>query len=133
MGTVTGQAEATQDICPKGWRLPKYDAVSGSFMYLIRDVYHIIQTAGDQSTVSGGNLAANNTLHGFPLSLPYSGGVNRVSGNTVDRGTSGYFWSAGANSATTSRLLYFAGSYVAPGHYDYKTNGFSVRCFAKRG
>ena len=132
MGTVTGQAEATQDICPKGWRLPKYDAVSGSFMYLIRDVYHIIQTAGDQSTVSGGNLAANNTLHGFPLSLPYSGYVGRTVGSTVDRGAYGYFWSAGANSATTSRALAFRGSYVGPEGDGYKTYGFSVRCFAKQ-
>ena len=79
-------------------------------------------------TVSGGNLAANNTLHGFPLSLPYSGYVDRTSGTTVNRGTGGLFWSAGANSATKSRHLNFAGSYVFPGANYYKTNGFSVRC-----
>ena len=83
-------------------------------------------------TVSGGNLAANNTLHGFPLSLPYSGSVNRVSGGTVNRGTYGLFWSAGANSATESRDLNFRGSYVNPETNNYKASGFSVRCFAKQ-
>ena len=96
-------------------------------MYLIRDVYHIIQTAGDQSTVSGGNLAANNTLHGFPLSLPYSGAVARTTGATVARGTRGDCWSAGANSSTLSRHLNFSSTYVHPENNDYKTGGFSVR------
>ena len=86
---------------------------------------------GDRSTVSGGNLAANNTLHGFPLSLPYSGLVGRTSGTTVYRGTYGRFWSAGALSATESRYLFFYGSYVNPEDDGYKTLGFSVRCFGR--
>ena len=82
-------------------------------------------------TVSGGNLAANNTLHGFPLSLPYSGIVARASGTTVTRGTYGVFWSVGAYSATESWHLRFSGSYVLPEYGHNKTSGFSVRCFGE--
>ncbi|MBQ6127373.1 hypothetical protein IJI69_01620, partial [Candidatus Saccharibacteria bacterium] len=123
--------DSTADICPKGWQLPRYTG-SGSWMTLIRDTYHVISTQGDQSTVSGGNTAANNTLHGFPFSLPYSGGVNRESGSTVDRGTSGYFWSAAPSSSTGSRDLDFSGTYVWPEDSYYRTDGFSVRCVAQQ-
>jgi len=123
--------DSTADICPKGWQLPRYTG-SGSWMTLIRDTYHVISTQGDQSTVSGGNTAANNTLHGFPFSLPYSGDVGRGSGSTVSRGTYGNFWSAAPSSSTNSRHLGFNGTAVWPEGSYYRTNGFSVRCVAQQ-
>ena len=123
--------DSTADICPKGWQLPRYTG-SGSWMTLIRDTYHVISTQGDQSTVSGGNTAANNTLHGFPFSLPYSGNVHRGSGSTVLRGADGYFWSAAPSSSTNSRRLLFYGTAVWPEGSDYRTLGFSVRCVAQQ-
>ncbi|MBQ2643926.1 hypothetical protein IJG11_03410, partial [Candidatus Saccharibacteria bacterium] len=102
---------APDDICPKGWQLPRYSAVDGtsttapnkSWMYLIRDTYEVITTQGDQ----GSSSTANAQLHAFPFSLPYSGGVARGSGATVNQATDGDFWSAAPSSDTGSRNLAF--------------------------
>ena len=129
-GSTVG-VDSTDDICPKGWYLPRYTG-SGSWMTLIRDTYHIIKTQGDQSTVPEGNTGANNTLHAFPFSLPYSGYVTRGSGATVYQATYGYFWSAAPSSTTFSRYLGFLGTSVWPERDTYRTYGFSVRCVARR-
>ncbi|MBQ3271210.1 hypothetical protein IJH10_01235, partial [Candidatus Saccharibacteria bacterium] len=97
---------APDDICPKGWQLPRYTG-SGSWMTLIRDAYSIITTQGDQSTLPDGKTDANTKLHAFPFSLPYSGGVARGSGATVNQATDGDFWSAAPSSDTGSRNLAF--------------------------
>ena len=129
-GSTVG-VDSTDDICPKGWYLPRYTG-SGSWMTLIRDTYHIIKTQGDQSTVPEGNTGANNTLHAFPFSLPYSGYVDRASGATVYQATGGRFWSAAPSSTTNSRNLGFYGTNVWPENDNYRTYGFSVRCVARR-
>ena len=130
---------APDDICPKGWQLPRYSAVNGtsttaqnkSWMYLIRDIYKIITTQGDQSTLPDGKTDANTKLHAFPFSLPYSGRVARDSGATVTQATHGHFWSAAPSSATSSRYLYFRGTSVLPEDSMTRTYGLSVRCVSK--
>ncbi len=130
---------APSDICPKGWQLPRYSnfyndgtaAPDKSWQHLIVDTYHIIKNQGDQSTVAEGNTGANNTLHAFPFSLPYSGGVYYSSDTVYLQGTNGYFWSAAASSSTNARYLHFNGSYVWPELSNYRSFGFSVRCVAK--
>ncbi|MBR0416031.1 hypothetical protein IJI64_02610 [Candidatus Saccharibacteria bacterium] len=121
---------APDDICPKGWQLPRYTG-SGSWMTLIRDTYSIITTQGDQSTLPDGKTDANTKLHAFPFSIPYSGYVARESGATVDQATSGHFWSAAPSSTTSSRNLAFYGTRVWPEYGNYRTYGFSVRCINK--
>ncbi|MBR3264302.1 hypothetical protein IKF94_03715 [Candidatus Saccharibacteria bacterium] len=69
----------------------------------------------------------NNLLHLFPFSLPYGGHVYPTTGAFYNRGSSGYFWSSGANSGVNARYLLFYGALVWPESYYYKTNGFSVR------
>ena len=81
---------------------------------------------GDQ-----GSTRVNDILHQFPFSLPYSGGVHRVSGATVGQGTSGYWWSQGANSNTYARRLYINGNYTYPEDNNYRTFGYTVRCVAQ--
>ena len=127
-GSVTqsqGATTAPMDICPKGWQLPRYTG-NGSWMWLIKDTYSLISTSGDQ-----GSTRANDILHKFPFSLPYSGLVYRESGATVYQGTYGYWWSAGSNSSTHARHLYISGSYTYPEVDNYKTYGWSVRCVAQ--
>ncbi|MBR3263831.1 hypothetical protein IKF94_01180, partial [Candidatus Saccharibacteria bacterium] len=66
MGTVSssqGAVEATEDICPANWRLPRYSAISGSWMYLIRDTYHLINTQGEQKRDGTATTDVNNLLH----------------------------------------------------------------------
>ncbi|MBQ3271282.1 hypothetical protein IJH10_01610 [Candidatus Saccharibacteria bacterium] len=92
----------------------------------------MLLSQGDQSTVPEGNTGANNTLHAFPFSLPYSGHVNRGSGATVAQATSGGFWSAAPLSTTYSQILTFGGTTVSPEANRYRTYGWSVRCVARR-
>ena len=130
MGSVTtadGQKEADEDICPTGWHLPNYNAVSGSWMYLIRDTYGFISSQGAQT-----DNRINNLLHQFPFSLPYGGNVYRITGDWNYRSTRGYFWSEGANSGSGAQYLDFDGAYVSPEVSNYKTYGFPVRCVAKQ-
>ncbi|MBR0416127.1 hypothetical protein IJI64_03135, partial [Candidatus Saccharibacteria bacterium] len=74
---------------------------------LFRGVFCCCVSQGDQSTVPEGNTGANNTLHAFPFSLPYSGNAGRASGVTGDQATRGNFWSAAPSSTTGSRRLIF--------------------------
>ena len=130
MGSVTtadGQKEADEDICPTGWHLPNYNAVSGSWMYLIRDTYGFISSQGAQT-----DDRINNLLHKFPFSLPYGGNVYRTPGGWADRSTYGGFWSEGAYSGSSVRGLSFVGASVSPENYYYKTLGFPVRCVASQ-
>ena len=80
-------------------------------------------TVGDQ-----GSTRANDILHKFPFSLPYSGNVNRGDGKVDNQGMYGDFWSAGSDSATSARYLYYYGNYTYPENSNYKTLGLSVRC-----
>ncbi len=82
---------------------------------------------GDQ-----GSNRANDILHKFPFSLPYSGNVDRVSGATVRQGTNGYWWSAGSDSSTYARDLNILGNYTYLEGSNSKTLGFTVRCVTKR-
>ncbi|MBQ9403143.1 hypothetical protein IJU22_01060 [Candidatus Saccharibacteria bacterium] len=79
-----------------------------------------------------GSTRVNDTLHQFPFSLPYSGNVGRADGKVYGQGTNGYFWSAGSDSATNARLLYYNGNYAYPDGSGYKTYGYSVRCVAEK-
>ena len=76
---------------------------------------------GDQ-----GSNRANDILHKFPFSLPYSGLVTRASGATVNQGTDGGWWSAGSNSSTYARRLSIYGNDTYPEDDYYKTTGYSV-------
>ncbi|MBQ3271015.1 hypothetical protein IJH10_00205 [Candidatus Saccharibacteria bacterium] len=132
---TTAGTQATDSVCPAGWQLPRYSAVNGtsttapnkSWMYLIRDIYQVISTQGDQGTGS----TANARLHAFPFSLPYSGNVYWQSGGTEGQGARGRFWSAGATSQTYARSLRFDGTNVWPEGSNGRLDGFSVRCVAK--
>ena len=98
------------DPCPEGWRLPTKDEFSSfsadSFVW--------------DSTNSGRKFNTN----WFPASgyRYYSDG----SMNCV--GSYGLYWSASPNSESGGYFLYFNSSIVIPSYYNYRANGFSVRC-----
>ena len=82
-GTVCSQTEqdATQDICPKGWRLPIYNEMDG---------------------ITG-------TSYTSAFSPVYSG--DYVGGSLYDTGSLGYWWSATAlSSGRQYSLRYSSGS-----------------------
>ena len=46
-------------------------------------------------------------------------------------GSYGYYWSSTPNGSANAYLLNFDSSYVNPSNYNYRYNGYSVRCVAK--
>ena len=78
-GTVCSETEmdATQDICPKGWRLPTYDE-------------------NDGITGTSYTSAFSPVLSGYY----YNGSLNST-------GSNGYWWSATANDSIRQYNLYY--------------------------
>ena len=110
-GTITSQ-EATDSICPKGWKLPtSNNSNSGSFGGLV------------------GSLNST-TITQAPYYFNPSGRV--YSGSLGDAGGYGYYWSSTATSST-SRAYYlaFSSGGVAPSYDGSRYRGQSVRCLAR--
>ena len=100
-GTVCSQTEmtTTQDICPKGWRLPTYS---------------------EQSGITGVNYvsAFSPVYSGF-----YQNGLLR------DAGSFGHWWSATAYGSNYQyHLYYYRNVLYTPSSDGFKSRGFSVRC-----
>ena len=116
-GTITSQ-EATDSICPKGWRLPTSKS-SGEYQALMA-AYNI--TSNTDSTTR---------ITQSPLYFHPSGNVS--SGSLRYAGDSGYYWSSTAYSSTNSAYgLYFGSGYVDPSNISSRYYGFSVRCLASQ-
>ena len=100
-GTVcdnTTEQDASQDICPKGWKLPtktQFDAIAGNSSY--------------SSTFS-------------PV---YSGGYHN--GSLSVTGSAGYWWSATASSSTLQYYMYYSSGRIGTVG-NSKRLGYSVRC-----
>ena len=101
-GTVCSQtqANASQDICPKGWRLPTYNEQSGFTSY-------------------------TSASYASAFSPVYSGYY--YGSSLVSTGSYGYWWSATAISSTRQyNLNYRSGRLYTVGSNKYY--GYSVRC-----
>ena len=104
-GTITGSSNstyATQDICPKGWKLPVYGSST--------------KEAGSIRSITSYTTAFS----------PVYGGVY-YSGSLHNASTDGGWWSATANGdALRYELSYYSGSLSTAN--DYRRNGRYVRC-----
>ena len=114
--------EATNSVCPKGWRLPQmrnyvsYDVGENDFANL--NFYY----NGGKTNTGAGLLAA-------PLYLVRSGQVRYTS--IYSFGGSSYYWSSTVGSVTDAYRLNFAGSNVNPAINSTRSYGSSVRCIAR--
>ena len=109
-GTITG-TNATDSICPKGWRFPTSRS-GGEFDVLVGEL--------DSTTITQAPYYFN------PSGYVYSGSL-RFAGND------GYYWSSTASSSTSSAYsLRFYSGYVSPSTNYYRYGGFSVRCLASQ-
>ena len=116
-GTITSQ-EATDSICPKGWRLPTSKS-SGEYQALMA-AYNI--TSNTDSTTR---------ITQSPLYFHPSGDV--YSGSLRGAGCYGYYWSSTAYSSTINAyyLNFYSGG-VSPSLSSNRYYGFSVRCLASQ-
>ena len=108
-GTSFGSpsGDATEDICPKGWRMPTGGS-SGE--------YRALYTAYSSDATSFRNA----------LSTPLSGSF--YSGSASSQGTYGEFWSSTYLNANNMYYLRVNSSYVAPSNSSNRNPGNSVRC-----
>ncbi|GHT05252.1 hypothetical protein AGMMS49525_12410 [Bacteroidia bacterium] len=106
------------DPCPAGWRLPTVEEL--------------------QSLVRSGNWTTRNGVNGFVCSgntvfLPAAGYRAYGTGQFLSRGIYGNYWSseAAANGKNGAGSLFFFDDMAAPGTYETRSSGQSVRCVAK--
>ena len=109
-GTIDNYANATDSICPKGWRLPTS------------------RSGGEFDTLVGG--LNSTTITEAPYYFNPSGYVD--SGSLRLAGTVGDYWSSTAYSYPSSAYyLYFASGGVNPSNAASRYRGQSVRCLAR--
>ncbi len=109
---------ATEDICPKGWRMPTGDT-SGEYAALANIIYGPAEYTTDATATANYRNA---------LSLPFSGSFSDES--AVDQGSDGYFWSSTRYNDYYMRYLYIKTSYVYTSDFDDLYDGFPMRCLA---
>lgn len=106
-GGLFVSGNATESICPKGWRLP-VGGVDYNNLYTLRSSYSAMNAA-----------PYNFTLEGY-----------RASGNMADKGTYGLYTTSTATSSTVSTTfgLDSTGMTTLTTARQYRYNGKSVRC-----
>jgi hypothetical protein len=77
----------------------------------------------DEDGVAGRRFTSN--INGNSIFFPASG--YRDGTGLINRGSSGYYWSASLYSSARGYYLYFNSGGVNPADYDNRFNGFSVR------
>ena len=113
-GSASGNA--SQDICPAGWKIPNGDTTKGSYYYLYNDA------------TEGYNGDRTNFLNALGVSLS---GLYYI-GSSNPKGSSGAFWSNTFYSDYNMNYLYVGPSAVNPQSNLYRSFGFSVRCILQQ-
>lgn len=103
-GTASG--DATEDICPKGWRMPTGDY------------------SGEYGTLSSKYKGVNNFR--TALSLPLSGYF--YNGSAHGQGSLGFFLSSTGYTDNSMTILYLSTSDASPSTGNGRNDGDSVRC-----
>ena len=113
----SGTGDATEDVCPAGWRLPTGGS-DGEFQALC--------TLHKGSACSNGDTNTNALAMRNALSTPLSGYF--YNGSVYVQGSYGYFWSSTVSSGTNMYYLYVYSGNVHPLYTNNRYYGFSVRC-----
>ena len=108
-------ATASSSICPRNWQLPRHQN-KNSWAELL-STYGIAEEGSDYP------------LQAFPLSLPYAGFVNGISGAINLQGADGIYWAANSHSQYRSYILIFI-DFRSIANLN-KFDGLTVRCIAK--
>jgi uncharacterized protein (TIGR02145 family) len=115
----------SQDICPKGWRLPTGNS-SGEFVALDKAY------GGTGVNRSNANTYSNFTGSDMSFTFP---GIYR-SGSHIGAGTEGFYWSSSQSNSNVAYHLHIDSPNVTVSpHYDWhsytKYQGYSIRCATK--
>lgn len=114
----TSSGNATESICPKGWRMPTGNT-SGEYSALANAIY------GSTSSTSDATAYAN---YRAALHLPLSGYF--YSGSAYDQGSNGRWWSSTRDVNYLMYTLNASTSTINPAYSSNRRNGYSLRCVA---
>ena len=114
----TSSGNATEDICPAGWRMPT-GSTSGEYSALANAIY------GSTSSTSDATAYAN---YRSALHLPLSGYFYNGSPNS--QGSSGSWWSSTRGNNYNMYYLYVSTSTINPANRSNRSDGRSLRCMA---
>ena len=107
---------ATEDICPKGWRLPTGDT-SGEYSALANAIYGSTDSTSDSTAYANYRSA---------LRLPLSGYFHL--GSTSDQDSLGFWGSSTRDDNDIMYGLYAGTSAISPADRGFRSDGWSVRC-----
>ena len=107
-GSNPSSGNASQDICPKGWKLP----TKNEYKSLLNNQY------------SGSTP---------PISAPFAGVfAGYLSGSYDGGGSTGFYWTSTAEDADyADALVYNSNSAYVNSNFNSKNNGYAVRCVSK--
>ena len=124
-GGTNTSTDATDSICPKGWKLPSLTQSNAMFLaYQNKGLFTGITDSNPVGTAESAEVIVN-----APLYLAYGGGV--LVGSLRYAGEEGGWWSSTAYSSS-GYAYYFAAvqSMVIAGVGGYRDYGVSIRCLA---
>lgn len=120
-GTEDNPVKTEYDPCPEGWRVPtsaELDELNNNYSSWTTD-----DNGRSGRWFSGPNSYTASVPQVF---FPAAGRRTYGVGNASNRGGNGYYWSSRPNSHYAYYLYFF--SSLVPMHFDYRANGYSVRC-----
>jgi len=104
-------------LCPAPWRVPT--------MQDFIDLDIALGGNGNNRTIAIPRFVADNYITRWGGRF---GGYCNSSGSLLHQGNLGNYWSQTEFDTTTGRFLLFLTGYVSPQDWNYKTNGYAVRC-----
>ena len=126
--------EATDSICPKGWRLPKTGTIAKStnneFYNMTQHYIGSMSWYGGSGDYSHWQNGTHNLLSS-PQNFFYPGYRWDDENGVAGIGSVGNWWSSTVYSSNNAYLLGVNSSYVYPRGYGNRYNGFTVRCIAR--
>jgi uncharacterized protein (TIGR02145 family) len=120
-------------VCPSGWHLPS----RAEWKQLAKTAgdatdYGYSGTAGMALKSTGGWSNKGNGTDEFGFSALPGGYRSGSDGNFLNIGNRSYWWTATEYSSGTAyhRSIYYNHSYMNESNYNFKNDGFSIRCVA---
>ena len=124
--TTLDKKKSVYDPCPAGWRVSS-GGDDGIWSCAKESVVSFKHT--DESMLKGANFSKK---FGFSAIIwyPASGYRNDYQGSLFNVGQEGCYWSCTPreSNSISAYSLYFDLNEVLPSNYDFRANGFSVRC-----
>ena len=113
---ISANVDATDSICPKGWKLPTSSSSGLGSFHLVTNMYGITTSTIDNVTKS--------PLYFIPAGYVAAGSLN-------DAGSFGYYWSTTAGNSYYAYYFVFGASTYNQSSGGYRYRGQPVRCLAR--